>query len=160
MAKLKDCQFIEIKIDGNTVAGSSEEETYKNWLEGYAPSALATVSGPDSVLFEPMNISILMSKESNKLYEKYLNRGYKDVVITIVHRASDKLNQGYEAQRTVYDNCRFHSLRFEKREQMFMDVLFTFEESVEVTFNVPNTKDDGLDKVGPIKYNIPAKKIV
>lgn len=159
MAKLQDCQFIEIKIDGNTVAGSSEEATYKNWMEGYAPAGLNTIAGPDSAFFDAINASVLVTKESSKLYEKYLNRGYKNIVITIVHRGSDKLNQNYEIQRTVYDNCNFHTLNFEMRDKLFMDLSFTFEESVEVTFNVPNTKDDGLDKVGPIKYNIPAKKI-
>lgn len=36
MAKLKDCQFIKITIDGKDIAGSSEEQTYKGWMEGYS----------------------------------------------------------------------------------------------------------------------------
>lgn len=160
MAKLQNCQFIEIKIDGKTVAGSSEETTYKNWMEGYAVAGLPAIAGPDSVLFDTVHTSVLVTKESSELYEKYLKRGYKNVVITIVHRGSNKLNEDYEIQRTVYENCKFNRFNFEMREQLFMDVSFTFEESVEVTFNVPNAKDDSLDKVGPIKYSIPAKKIV
>jgi hypothetical protein len=160
MAKLQDCQFIEIKIDGAAVSGSSEEATYKNWMEGFAPAGLSTIAGPDGAFFDVIHSSILVTKESSKLYEKYLKRGYKNIVITIVHRGSDKLDQDYEIQRTVYDNCNFHSLNFEMRDQFFMDLAFTFEGAVEVTFNVPNASDDGLDKVGPIKYDIPQKKII
>ncbi|MCG5129778.1 hypothetical protein L2X78_19640 [Enterobacter mori] len=159
MAKLQDCQFIEIKIDGNTVAGSSEEATYKNWMEGFVPAGLTTIAGPDGTHFDTVRGSVLVTKESSELYEKYLKRGYKNIVITIVHRGSDKLNQDYEIQRTVYENCNFTSLSFEMRDQLFMEFTFNFEESVQVTFNVPNAKDDGLDKVGPIKYSIPQKKI-
>ncbi|WP_237932224.1 hypothetical protein [Buttiauxella sp. S19-1] len=160
MSKLKDCQFIELKIDNAVIAGSSEEETYKNWMEGYAPPGLSTMSGPDGTYFDAAKVSILVTKETSDLYEKYLKRGYKNITITVVHRGSDKLNQDYEIQRTVYDNCNFQSLSFVMQDQLFMDMSFTFEESVETTFNVPNAKDDGLDKVGPIKYNIPQKKIV
>ncbi|WP_237717571.1 MULTISPECIES: hypothetical protein [Enterobacteriaceae] len=42
MAKLQDCQFIEVKIDGKTIAGSSEEKKYSKWMEGYAPAGLNT----------------------------------------------------------------------------------------------------------------------
>ncbi|PIJ48242.1 hypothetical protein BL250_14420 [Erwinia sp. OLTSP20] len=160
MAKLQDCQFIEIKIDGKVVSGSSEETNYKNWMEGYAPAGLATIAGPDGIYFDSVHISILATKQTSELYEKYLNRGYKNITITIVHRGSDKLNQNYEIQRTVYDSCNFQSLNFEMRDKFFIDLTFTFEESVQVTFNVPNTKDDGLDKVGPTKYSIPQKKII
>jgi len=159
MAKLQDCQFIEIKIDNSVISGSSEEASYKGWMEGYAPAGLSTVAGPDGTYFNPVQASILVTKDSSKLYEKYLQRGYKNITITIVHRGSDKLNQNYEIQRTVYDNCNFGHLDFDMRDQLFMELSFSFEESVEVTFNVPNTKDDGLDKVGPIKYNVPQKKI-
>ncbi|HHR6132082.1 TPA: hypothetical protein ACS72K_003727 [Providencia alcalifaciens] len=160
MAKLLDCQFIEVKIDNNVVKGSSEEATYKDWMEGYSPMGLSSAAGPDGVFFDVIQTSILVTKDSSKLYEKYLNRGYKNIVLTIVHRGSDKLSPDYEIQRTVYTNCNFYSLNFEMRDQLFMDLAFTFEGAVEVTFNVPNAKDDGLDKVGPIKYDIPQKKII
>ncbi|CNK96697.1 Uncharacterised protein [Yersinia enterocolitica] len=160
MSKLQDCQFIEIKIDSNTVAGSSEEKTYKSWMEGYAPAGLTTIAGEDGIYFGEVHTSVLVTKETIELYEKYLKRGYKNIVITIVHRGSDKLSQDYEIQRAVYENCKLSSLNFETRGQLFMDLSFTFEESVAITFNVPNAKDDGLDKVGPTKYSIPQKKIV
>lgn len=160
MAKLQDCQFIEIKIDGKVVSGSSEEDTYKNWMEGYSLPGLTIISGADGAYFDAIRASILMTKESSQLYEKYLKRGYKNIVISIVHRGSDKLNQSYEVQRIVYEKCKLQSLNIELRDHLFMDLLFSFEESVEVTFNVPNTKDDALDKIGPIKYSIPRKNII
>ncbi|WP_330984097.1 MULTISPECIES: hypothetical protein [Enterobacterales] len=160
MAKLPDCQFIEIKIDNKIISGSSEESAYKNWMEGYAPAGLATVSGPDGTYFDSIQSSILVTKETSNLFEQYLKRGYKEIVITIVHRGSDKLNQNYEIQRTVYNNCKIQSLNFEMRNKLFMDLSFAFEGTVEVTFNVPNTAETALDKIGPIKYDIPQKALL
>ena len=45
MAKLQDCQFIKVKIDGKELKGASEEDTYKDWMEGYAPVNLQAYSG-------------------------------------------------------------------------------------------------------------------
>lgn len=160
MAKLQDCQFIEIKIDNKIISGSSEERTYKNWMEGYAPAGLATMSGPDGTYFEAIQTSIMVTKETSNLFEQYLKRGYKEIVITIVHRGSDKYDENYEIQRSVYNNCKIQSLRFELRDKLFMDLSFFYEGTVEVTFNVPNTGETGLDKIGPIKYDIPQKTLL
>lgn len=161
MAKLQNCQFIEVKIDNKVVAGTSEESTYKDWMEGYVQSGLASISDCGGIYFSPVPVSALISKQSGELYAKYLSRGYKNVTITVAHRGSDKLSQDYEIQRTVYEDCNFHSMVMEVRnESAFLDFVFSPRESVEVTFNVPNTKGDGLEKVGPTKFNIPQKKIV
>ncbi|MEZ2578330.1 hypothetical protein [Buttiauxella ferragutiae] len=157
MAKLQDCQFIEIKIDNKVVSGSSEEKQYSKWMEGYAPAGLNTYSGPDGTYFDAMNMSVLVTKDTSNLFEQYLKRGYKNIVTTIVHRGSDKLGQNYEIQRAVYSDCRIQSLNFEMRDQLYMNLSFVFEGVIEVTFNVPNAKDDGLDKIGPVKYSIPEK---
>lgn len=159
MAKLKDCQFIKITIDGKDIAGSSEEQTYKGWMEGYSPAGLTTYSGPDGTYFESCNASIQVTKETSSLYEQYLKRGYKKITITIVHRGSDQFDKDYEIQRTVYNDCKFSSLSFDMREKLFMNLSFTYEGMVEVTFNVPDVKETGLDKIGPIKYDIPEKNL-
>ena len=159
MAKLKDCQFIKITIGGKDIAGSSEEQTYKGWMEGYSPAGLTTYSGPDGTYFESCNASIQVTKETSSLYEQYLKRGYKKIAITIVHRGSDQFDKDYEIQRTVYNDCKFSSLSFDMREKLFMNLSFTYEGMVEVTFNVPDVKETGLDKIGPIKYDIPEKSL-
>lgn len=160
MAKLQDCQFIEFKIKDKAVKGSSEEAKYKGWMEGYSAVGLSTAAGPDGVYFYASNMSIAVTKETSDLYSKYLMRGYSDVTITIVHRGSDKYNTDYEIQRSVYQNCKVQSLNFVMRETMYMDIDFIFEGSVELTLNVPNADETGLDKIGPIKYDIPQKKIL
>lgn len=159
MAKLKDCQFIEIRIDGKPIAGSSEEKKYSKWMEGYSPACLNTYSGADGAHFEPCGISILVTKETSKLYEYYLKRGYKNITITIVHRGSSQFDPDYEVQRTVYTDCKIRTLNFEMREKLFMHISFVYERMVEVTFNVPNATENGLDKIGPIKYDIPEKTL-
>lgn len=159
MAKLNDCQFIKINIDGKDIVGSSVETTYKDWMEGYAPAGLMTFSGPDGTYFEPGNVSILVTKDTAALYEHYLKRGYKKITITIVHRGSDQFDKDYEIQRIAYTDCKFNSLSFEMRDKLFMSLSFSFEGMVELTFNVPNTQETGLDKIGPIKYDIPEKTL-
>ncbi|NIF59522.1 hypothetical protein F3J27_14820 [Enterobacter sp. Ap-916] len=157
MAKLQDCQFIEVKIDGKTIAGSSEEKKYSKWMEGYAPAGLNTFSGPDGTYFDSVQMSILVTKETSKIFENYLKRGHKDVTITIVHRGSDKFDADYEIQRAIYSTCTIQSLSFEMRDQLFINLTFSFEGMVEVVFNVANATESGLDKIGPIKYSIPEK---
>lgn len=159
MAKLKDCQFIKITIDGKDIAGSSEEKKYKGWMEGFSPAGLTTYSGPDGTYFESCSASILVTKETSNLYEQYLKRGYKKIAITIVHRGSDQFDQDYEIQRSVYNDCKFSSLSFDMRDKLFMNLTFGYEGVVEVTFNVPNALETGLDKIGPIKYDIPEKAL-
>lgn len=160
MSKLENCQFVEIKIDKTAVSGSSEESTYKGWLEAYSPPGLTTIFGKDGVHFDVVRASILMTEGSTELFEKYLKRGYKEIDITIVYRGSDKFDQNYEVLRIVYENCNFHSLNIELREHLFMDVMFSFDKSVACTFNVPNNAGDALAKMGPITYSIPQKNII
>ncbi|NIF48396.1 hypothetical protein F3J28_11555 [Enterobacter sp. Ap-1006] len=157
MAKLQDCQFIEVKIDGKAIAGSSEEKKYSKWMEGYSPVGLNTFSGPDGTYFESVQMSILVTKETSKIYENYLKRGHKDVTITIVHRGSDKFDADYEIQRTVYSACIIQSLNIEMRDQLFMNLTFSFEGMIEFVLNVANATESGLDKIGPVKYSIPEK---
>lgn len=159
MAKLADCQFIEIKIDGKVISGSSEEAKYKKWMEGYAANGLRSYSGQDGANFEICNASILVTKETSSLFEWYLKRGYKNIDITIVHRGSDAHDADYEVQRTVYKDCSFLSLNIEQQDKLFMNLSFAFQGVVEVTFQVPNVTDTGLDKIGPIKYSIPEKSL-
>lgn len=159
MAKLKDCQFIEIKIDGNVISGSSEEKKYNKWMEGYASGGISTVSGQDGAYFDHVNMSILMTKDTSSFYEYYLKRGYKEIIITIVHRGSDQFDQDYEVQRTVYTKCKINSLSIERRDDLFMNIIFSLEGMIEVVFNVPNANGSGLDKIGPIKYDIPEKAL-
>ena len=159
MAKLKDCQFIEIKIDGKVISGSSEEKKYAKWMEGYASGGINTVSGQDGAYFDHVNMSLLMTKDTSSFYEYYLKRGYKEIIITIVHRGSDQFDQDYEVQRTVYSKCKINSLSIQRRDNLFMDIIFTLEGMIEVTFNVPNATGSALDKIGPIKYDIPEKAL-
>lgn len=157
MAKLPDCQFIEIEIDNKKIAGSSEEEKYKGWMEGYSSLGLSTYSGPDGTYFESGSASIQVTKDTSELYSKYLKRGYKEIIITIVHRGSDHANPDYEIQRTVYKDCKINSLNFDMRDRLFMNITFTCEKEITVTFEVPDGTDNGLDKIGPMTYNIPEK---
>ncbi|TPG64280.1 hypothetical protein [Ewingella americana] len=159
MSKLENCQFIQISIDGNTVDGNCEEADYKSWNEGYLPVSLSTYSGPDGTYFDSASISILVTEKTSTLYEKYLSRGYKKINITLVYRGSNKLNANYEIQRTVYTDCRLNSLNFEMRDHLFLNLNFSVEQEIEVTFNVPNKDDSALDKVGPVKFDIPTKKL-
>ncbi|RJT12762.1 hypothetical protein [Rahnella inusitata] len=160
MAKLQECQFVQISIDGKAVKGSSEEAGYKEWMEGFAPSGLSTYSGQDGAMFDSCHISLQVTKETSNLYEKYLQRGYKDLTITIVHRSSDHYKEDYECQRTVYHNCKISTMNFEKRDQLFLNMSFSFEGAVEVTFYAPNADETALDQIGPIKYDIPKKALV
>lgn len=159
MGKLQDCQFIEIKIDNKAIKGSSTESTYKGWMEGYAPMSVMALASSDGTYFECVDMSIMMTQESSSLYEQYLQRGYKNIVITIVHRGSDEYSPDYEIERVVYTDCKIHSLCIDRREKIFMDLRFTFEGEIDVTLNVPNAEETGLDKIGPIKYNIPTKSL-
>jgi hypothetical protein len=160
MAKLKDCQFIEIKIDNKVISGSSEEKNYSKWMEGFAPAGISTISGPDGTHFDSVYMSLVVTKQSSDLFEQYLKRGYKEISVTIVHRASDKYSQNYESQRTVYGTCNIQRFDYEMRDMLFMNLSFEFTGTVEITFNVPNDNETGLDKIGPIKYDIPKKTLL
>jgi hypothetical protein len=161
MAKLQDCQFFEIKIDGKILAGLSEEEKYKGWIEGFMAPGLQSISGPDGIYFDPIRLTLTMCDGTRELYEKFVKRGYQDLTITVVHRGSSQLNGDYEIQRTVFSDCKFQSFDFEPRDQnMFANVSLTFVGGVELTFNIPNAQGKGIDKIGPIKYNIPQKKLM
>lgn len=156
MSKLKECQFIKITIDGKDVAGSSEEKKYLNWMEGYAPTGITSYAYKEGPGFESVHVSVLATKDTSTLFEKYLQRGYKNINITTVYRGSDKHNKDYEIQRTVFEDCHFHGMGFRKGDEgLFIDFNFAFTGSVEVTFNVPNAKANGLDKIGPINYGLP-----
>ncbi|KIS43389.1 hypothetical protein [Kosakonia radicincitans] len=159
MAKLQDCQFIEIKIDNKPVKGASTESAYKDWIEGYAPMGITAYSGPDGTYFDSTHVSLLVTKESSTFFEQYLKRGYKNITITAVHRGSDEYSANYEIQRITYTDCKIQSLRYEMRDKLFMDINFTFEGEVDLTINVPNAQESGLDKIGPIKYDIPTKAL-
>lgn len=111
-------------------------------------------------MFDSCHISLQVTKETSNLYEKYLQRGYKDLTITIVHRSSDHYKEDYECQRTVYHNCKISTMNFEKRDQLFLNMSFSFEGAVEVTFYAPNADETALDQIGPIKYDIPKKALV
>lgn len=160
MPKLQDCQFIQISIDNKELKGSSEEEKYKNWFEGYSPVGLATSSGPDGAYFEYGNFSVVVTKDASNLYEKFLSRGYKQITITIVHRGSNSTDKDYEIQRCVYKGCNFSYLNFVMDDnKLFISCSFRFDQSVVVTFNVPNADGTALDKIGPITYDIPQKTL-
>jgi hypothetical protein len=160
MPKLTDCQFIQISIDDKILEGASEEAKYSKWMEGYASPGMNTLSYPDGVSFDPVRMSVLVTKDSSALLTKFLQRGYKKIKITVVHRGTNKFDADYEMQRTVYSDCKIMSLNVEYRDKMFMDVVFVFEDTIETTLNVPNAADDGLDKIGPISYSIPKKKLL
>ncbi|MFS7305100.1 hypothetical protein [Rahnella inusitata] len=51
-------------------------------------------------------------------------------------------------------------MNFEKRDQLFLNMSFSFEGAVEVTFYAPNADETALDQIGPIKYDIPKKALV
>ncbi|WP_096930141.1 hypothetical protein [Escherichia coli] len=160
MAKLQDCQFIKVKIDGKELKGASEEDTYKDWMEGYAPVNLQAYSGIDGATYAPVTLSLLMTKESSEIYETYLERGYKRIDVTIVHRNSDKFGVLYESLNVEYQDCQFQYITFENIDgRLFLCTSVIVEGAVQVTMQVPNSTDTGLDKVGPIKYDIAAKAL-
>jgi hypothetical protein len=43
--------------------------------------------------------------------------------------------------------------------RLYLNTSITVEGSVQVTMQVPNSTDSGLDKIGPINYNIAAKAL-
>lgn len=156
MSKLNDCQFIKITIDGKDMAGSCEEKKYLNWMEGYAPKGITSYAYKEGPGFEQVHVSILATKDTGTLFEKYLQRGYKNINIITVHRGSDQFNKDYEIQRTVFEDCKFLGMGFRNSDDgLFIEFNFGFTGSVEVTFNVPNAKANGLDKIGPINYGLP-----
>lgn len=171
MSKTQDCQFIQIKVDGKPIEGASVEKNYKGWMEGYAPTGLSSVAGPDGAYFDPVNLFIFVTPKTGMLYEQYLKRGHKKIEITIVHRGSDQYSADYEIQKTVYQGCIINRIFLGMygengmysenigETKLCMDVSFRFTESVEVTFNVPNSNGDALEQVGPIKYLIPEKSL-
>ena len=160
MAKLQDCQFIKVKIDGKELKGASEEDTYKDWMEGYAPVNLQAYSGIDGATYAPVTLSLLMTKESSEIYETYLKRGYKRIDVTIVHRNSDKFGVLYESLNVEYQDRQFQYITFESIDgRLFLCTSVIVEGAVQVTMQVPNSTDTGLDKVGPIKYDIAAKAL-
>lgn len=168
MSKLPDCQFIEIKIDNKVLAGSSEVSKYKEWMEGYASQWLVSYSGVDGAFFSDIHLSILVTKGNYSIFEEYLKRGSKEITITVVHRGSDEHEGDYEIQRTIYQKCNIKNFSFDIKSHkqsgngvmLFMDLFFSFSDTIEVTFNVPNADASGLEKIGPIKYSIPLKDIV
>ncbi|RDA61900.1 hypothetical protein DVH07_18295 [Hafnia paralvei] len=161
MPKLQECQFIKIEIDGKSVGGTSEEKDYTGWMEGYCPIGLSAFSNVDGIYFDSVQLSLLVTKDTGNFYEQILKRGYKNLTFTIVNRGSDKFDQNYEVQRTVYSDCKIYNMTFERTdEDLFMNLSMVPEGTVEVTFNVPNSKDNGIDKIGPTKYSIHEKKLM
>ncbi|MBW5823000.1 type VI secretion system tube protein Hcp [Yersinia enterocolitica] len=160
MAKLPECQFIKITVDGKEIKGASEEEPYKGWMEGFAPTGLQAYSGVDGASFNPLTISLLMTKESSVLYETYLKRGHKTIDVTIVVRSSDKFGSQYESLKVEYKDCHFQYMVIETVDgRLFLNTSITVEGSVQVTMQVPNNTDSALDKIGPINYDIAAKAL-
>lgn len=145
-------------VDGKEIKGASEEESYKEWMEGFAPASLQAYSGIDGATFAPVTISLLMTKESSLLYETYLKRGHKKINVTIVVRNSDKFGSLYESFKVEYEDCQFQYMTVESIEgRLFLCTSVIVDGSVQVTMQVPNNTDTGLDKIGPVKYDIAAK---
>jgi hypothetical protein len=159
MAKLQGCQFIQISVDGKVISGSSQEESHSKWFEGYSPAGPTIIFQTDGGIFDTCHISVLTSKEIGTLYEHCLKRGHKKIDITVVHRGTDKLDKNYETQRVIYHDCIINFLNFEHKEDLFMNLAFTVQGDVEVTFNVPDDDGKKLTKIGPIKYDIQKKQI-
>ncbi|EAM2857701.1 hypothetical protein AIR33_23555 [Salmonella enterica] len=163
MPKLQECQFLQIKVDGKEIGGTSEEKNYTGWMEGFAPVGLSAFANTDGAYFDPVDISLIVTKASGSIFEHFLKRGYKNITITVVHRGSDRFDQNYESQRTIYDNCKIYNISFMKDEgeegRLFMKLSIIPEGDVEVTFNVPNSKDTALEKIGPVRYSIPEKML-
>ena len=61
--------------------GASEEDTYKDWMEGYAPINLQAYSGIDGATYAPVTLSLLMTKESSEIYESYLKRVIRELML-------------------------------------------------------------------------------
>ncbi|MFV8761803.1 hypothetical protein ACNSO7_25450 [Yersinia enterocolitica] len=160
MAKLPECQFIKITIDGKEIKGASEEELYKGWMEGFAPTGLQAYSGVDGASFNSVTMSLLITKETSALYETYLKRGHKEIDVTIVVRSSNKFGSQYESIRTEYRDCNLEYMVVETVDgRLFLNTSITVDGSVQVTMQVPNSTDTGLDKIGPIIYDIAAKTL-
>ena len=153
MAKLEECQFIQIKIDGKALTGTSEESEYQGWMEGYASGGLQAYSGTDGVVFDAINVSLLMTPGCGSLLEAYLRRGYKNIDCTVVTRSSDKFGGTYESLKIEYTDTEFEG-------RLFLCTSVIVRGTVRVTMQVPNDKDTGLEKVGPICYDIAAKKLI
>lgn len=161
MAKLPECQFIEITENGNKIEGTSTEKNYDKWVEGYSPLSLSIVSGSDGPYFNSVQLSFLFSDGIKTLYENYLKQGHKDLTITIVHRGSDKNGNNYDILKVTYADCRIGLMKYEQRDSLlFMSIIIDCKGTVELTTNVPNAKTDALDKIGPIKYDIAQKTIL
>lgn len=161
MAKLTNCQFIKINMNGKDLTGSCEEKNYLKWMEGYSERGLSSYNQHDGPAFDSNLIKIQMTQESSSLYENYLQRGYKKINITVVHRESNEFAGEYESQRVVYEDCVIHALNIRHAEDysMFMDLSFHCKGSVEATFNVANAEDTGMSKVGPVKFDLAKHKI-
>ncbi|MFQ6247188.1 hypothetical protein ACLMPP_22310 [Yersinia enterocolitica] len=160
MAKLSGCQFIKITVDGKEIKGASEEEPYKGWMEGYAPTGLQAYSGVDGASFNSVTMSLLITKEISALYETYLKRGYKQIDVTIVVRNSNKFGSQYESMRMEYSDCNLEYMVIETVDgQLFLNTSISVDGSVQVTMQVPNSTDTELDKIGPINYDIAARTL-
>lgn len=161
MAMLENAIFAQMKFGEKVLKGNAMEALFKGWMECNSSMAVLSQASDDGVYFGPNFMRLVVTKETSEIYQEYFARGYKKLIITLVHRGTDTKAKDYEMQRVVFDDCVFDSLDFEANEGiLFMNFQFRVKGTVELTINVPNEKNDGLDKIGPIKYSIPEKKLI
>lgn len=160
MATLTNCQFLKISAGGKEIEGYSEDETYKNYIEGYSMGTLAGYKGLDGYSFEPVSARILVkSQPVSELFGKFLDKDTKSFDITIVHRTNSK-NGSFEHKTCNYLNCTIESMSIVAMEDgnTFYDLDFSFKR-MNVEFQIPKEPKEGEAKspppvkAGPFAYN-------
>ncbi|HCC5975840.1 TPA: hypothetical protein M5879_002989 [Citrobacter koseri] len=156
MATLTNCQFLKISAGGKEIEGYSEDDGYKNYIEGYSMGTLAGYKGLDGYDFEPVSARILVkSQPVAELFGSFLDTDTRSFDITIVHRTNSK-NGSFEHKTCDYFNCTIESMSIVAMEDgnTFYDLSFSFK-SMKVEFQIPQEGEGASPKkVGPFAYNL------
>lgn len=163
MATLDNSQFFKISADGKEIKGYSEDEDYKDYIEGYSLGEVVANKTTSGHYFNGISARVLVkNSEVASLYGKYLDKNNHMFEVTIVHRTKFS-NKPFEHKKCIYGNCTIQSLAIVAMEdgQTYYDIYFTFE-NVSVEFTIPKSDSSGklsMAKNGPFAYDA-AKQVL
>ncbi len=157
MAKNNENLFVQLTVDGKNLEGGSLETGYERWFETSEWSGLQMYSGDEGPVFDTNYLSLTVSKGIGSFIECFYKRGYNELKVTVVRRSSNEFSESCETLKVVYSWVEIKHISLNDNNFHFA---FDPRDTIEVTMNVINDKNEGIEKVGPITYSIPKKKIV